>query len=547
MYETISKIITLSEDKMNSKIDSQNEIISSIKKLLEENSSELLSTASELEQIKSIVSDLNNSNFSSEIEDIKARIDAIKYIKGEPGKDGADGIDGMDGQDGSPDTPEQIKEKLESLKGDARLDKSAIKGLELVMTKPDLDRAVSILDSRTSFLINKVAALSNGGGSLALPITTVLSSGTATYDQTNNFLGLGLSGAGQTFDTGTGGINILASIDTSPFGGSADTTFVGYLNPGGPGANANGQFGYDSVLDEAVIDLNTQNIAGNSARITLFSNATNGNITFSYGGGNSYNFPNTSPSSGEVIGYVSANQLGWVTPTGGLTIGDPITGGTANRVLYENSTNTLQESGDFQFDDSGGKLTVSFAGSNHLYINPTSSQYYMGDGGGTGNTTLIEVLDGIPVIRNWVNGSFLVQRPNAGPSLIDGNTSTFNLYLGDVGGNANKTVIEILDSAQWINISAYSSGSGTGIIKIGDNNNNGNSTMFEIDDSSERIAFSKRIGIPGYTVATLPSSPASGDIVYVTDALAPTYLAVVVGGGAVVTPVFYNGTNWVAF
>jgi len=49
-----------------------------------------------------------------------------------------------------------------------------------------------------------------------------------------------------------------------------------------------------------------------------------------------------------------------------------------------------------------------------------------------------------------------------------------------------------------------------------------------------------------YTVATLPT-PASG-VAYatVTDALAPTYMATIVGGGAVVTPVFYNGTNWVA-
>lgn len=30
------------------------------------------------------------------------------------------------------------------------------------------------------------------------------------------------------------------------------------------------------------------------------------------------------------------------------------------------------------------------------------------------------------------------------------------------------------------------------------------------------------------------------------DALTPTYLGVLVGGGAVVTPVFYNGTAWVS-
>lgn len=61
---------------------------------------------------------------------------------------------------------------------------------------------------------------------------------------------------------------------------------------------------------------------------------------------------------------------------------------------------------------------------------------------------------------------------------------------------------------------------------------------------------SKQIKAPtlnttGYTVATLPTG-IIGAMAYVTDALAPSYMATVVGGGSVVIPVFYNGTNWVA-
>lgn len=48
----------------------------------------------------------------------------------------------------------------------------------------------------------------------------------------------------------------------------------------------------------------------------------------------------------------------------------------------------------------------------------------------------------------------------------------------------------------------------------------------------------------GYTVATLPAGVV-GDSAYVTDALAPTFLATIVGGGAITTPVFYNGSAWV--
>lgn len=49
----------------------------------------------------------------------------------------------------------------------------------------------------------------------------------------------------------------------------------------------------------------------------------------------------------------------------------------------------------------------------------------------------------------------------------------------------------------------------------------------------------------GYTVAALPAGGA-GMRAHVTDALAPTFGAAVVGGGAVVIPVFYNGAAWIA-
>lgn len=48
----------------------------------------------------------------------------------------------------------------------------------------------------------------------------------------------------------------------------------------------------------------------------------------------------------------------------------------------------------------------------------------------------------------------------------------------------------------------------------------------------------------GYTVATLPAGT-QGDTAFVTNALAPAFGAAVVGGGAVVIPVFYDGTNWI--
>jgi len=49
-----------------------------------------------------------------------------------------------------------------------------------------------------------------------------------------------------------------------------------------------------------------------------------------------------------------------------------------------------------------------------------------------------------------------------------------------------------------------------------------------------------------YTVTTLPAAGTQGRKAWVTDALSPTFLGTLTGGGAVVTPVFDNGTAWVA-
>lgn len=49
-----------------------------------------------------------------------------------------------------------------------------------------------------------------------------------------------------------------------------------------------------------------------------------------------------------------------------------------------------------------------------------------------------------------------------------------------------------------------------------------------------------------YTVATLPASPSLYQRAIVTDATAPTFLGTLVGGGAVVCPALWDGTNWIA-
>jgi hypothetical protein len=66
------------------------------------------------------------------------------------------------------------------------------------------------------------------------------------------------------------------------------------------------------------------------------------------------------------------------------------------------------------------------------------------------------------------------------------------------------------------------------------------------DPGAANLSVTGTVRTGGYTVATLPAAGAAGRRAYVTDATLPTYLGVLVGGGAVVCPVFDNGTAWVS-
>jgi len=162
---------------------------------------------------------------------------------------------------------------------------------------------------------------------------------------------------------------------------------------------------------------------------------------------------------------------------------------------------------------------------------------------------------------------------DAGNTVLKG-SSTLNLLVDDgLGGYSseiscsNGTDYSILNiSTENINIGSYNSISNLtsdyGVFQgnIGINTSNiltGHSTHIEIDGpfSVSTLRFPAPL-VDGvytidvtpnstYTVSTLPSGVLN-DKAIVTDATAPTYLGVLVGGGSVVAPVWHNGTNWVS-
>jgi hypothetical protein len=107
-------------------------------------------------------------------------------------------------------------------------------------------------------------------------------------------------------------------------------------------------------------------------------------------------------------------------------------------------------------------------------------------------------------------------------------------------------------AATFTDIASLSVGNGTSGDRVFQTGKNGNgsgvlataTTALTLKGETQRVIAAKTIGTGGFTVATLPAGVV-GDRTYVTDALAPTFLAAVVGGGAITTPVFYDGTNWI--
>jgi hypothetical protein len=99
---------------------------------------------SSVSELKSQANDFVSGEIRRMRMELDAKLTAIdeKMASVQDGEDG-ETIIGPAGKDGSPDTPEQVRDKLEKLSGDERIDASAIKGLE---------KGANITDKRISLI-----------------------------------------------------------------------------------------------------------------------------------------------------------------------------------------------------------------------------------------------------------------------------------------------------------------------------------------------------------------------------------------------------------
>lgn len=251
-------------------------------------------------------------------------------------------------------------------------------------------------------------------------------------------------------------------------------------------------------------------------------------------------------NAGDVTITHAADTLTFAGAASGIQFGSAILPSANDGVALGSATLQfsdlfLAEGGVINWDNGDATLTqagnvLTLAGADFVADNITINTALLpdaNDGAALGSTTLqfsdLFLAEG--GVINWDNSDLTLTQ--VGNSLIVGGLTGFR-------ASSDNSVQLGVATVAWADLFL---GDGAVI-----NFNNGavnitHSTGF-LTVTGGAIVNSLPMRLKGYTVAGLPAGT-QGDVAFVTDALTPTFLTAAVGGGAVVSPVFYNGTAWV--
>ena len=232
----------------------------------------------------------------------------------------------------------------------------------------------------------------------------------------------------------------------------------------------------------------------------------------------------------------------------GLTVGTG--GGSTNTVVGGSTPNTTSASNNVYI----GYQTAIFAGSSAsnnvgigfqaLVSTTSNSNVAIGYQAGLNNTSGgVTAVGYLALKANTTGTSNLAFGAN---SLLTNQTGSNNTAIGSQAGYAitgsNNTLLG--SNAGKTGTNDLTTGSNN--LLLGFNTQASSATVsneITIGNSSSKVI---RYPHSYSTVANLPAATiGQGSRTFVTDALAPVFQATVTGGGAVFTPVYSNGTNWV--
>ena len=384
--------------------------------------------------------------------------------------------------------------------------------------------------------LNGTTGTFSGAGSFGASVTVPSGFG---FTVGNFQFGATTSSDGYIYNTNTThkSLSINYSTDAATFFSSVTLggNLIGGVNDI-QGANFynNSGYPYNTLFGSGADASNTTLRAGSTAgiytAIKLYGNSSSpsNTITLSTQGAT---VAMTINSSGNVIagGSVTASSFSAsANITGGTGLSGALTG-TLNNISI-GSTQYTPLSGNI---DSYMKITMYDGGSAGV----RGGFSYGSDFQGNGGSSLYFAQNSHQfVIGNSANTSFLIGGSYSSvysrlPYIFDPTSSGKPAFTMTDLYHGASPYGQIFNSASGEFALGYGSSftaTGTAVIKW---NTSGNVTV------------AGTFGMKGYTVGTLPAG-VTGAWAYVTDASGPTYGATVVGGGSVVTPVFYNGSNW---
>lgn len=200
----------------------------------------------------------------------------------------------------------------------------------------------------------------------------------------------------------------------------------------------------------------------------------------------------------------------------------------------------------YAFTGSGVGIVQVGNGGTGLDTTPTNGKLLIGNGTGYSLNTLtagagVTVTNGAGTITLAFSGvtSFSAGTTGLTPSSPTTSAVVLAGTLAIANGGTGTT------STTFVNLAANV----TGVLPVANGGTGTTSTTFVNLATNVTGVLPVANGGTGagvaYTVATLPTPPVQGRRAWVTDALAPAFGAAVVGGGAVVIPVFDNGTAWI--
>lgn len=145
--------------------------------------------------------------------------------------------------------------------------------------------------------------------------------------------------------------------------------------------------------------------------------------------------PSQTGNSGKFL-TTNGTNTSWGTPSASTTIGNPVSGGTANDILFVDGSGNLGENNNFFYDPSGLEIRIGFGTGNYFDLNQTLDQYNFGDYGNITNGDALKILDNSNTIKLTANVN-----GNLGAPVFSINATSAQYQWGDIADHLNGTNI----------------------------------------------------------------------------------------------------------